>query len=42
MATALREAATWVGCTQVHVDRVTPAELAAPLVAALDAAQAAG
>lgn len=35
MAQALREAATWVGCTQVRVDQVTPRELHAPLVKAL-------
>ncbi|NBE51006.1 winged helix-turn-helix domain-containing protein [Streptomyces boluensis] len=35
MARALREAAEWVGCDQVRVERVTPANLHAPLVAAL-------
>lgn len=31
MASALVEAASWVGCDAVRVDRVTPAELAEPL-----------
>ncbi|MEU0690618.1 winged helix-turn-helix domain-containing protein [Streptomyces uncialis] len=35
MAQALREAAEWVGCDTVRVERVTPAPLAAPLTAAL-------
>jgi uncharacterized protein YcaQ len=35
MATALREAASWVGCSAVVVERVTPQELADPLSAAL-------
>ncbi|MCX5200852.1 winged helix DNA-binding domain-containing protein [Streptomyces sp. NBC_00237] len=35
MAKALWEAASWVGCTEVRVDRTTPAELHAPLRAAL-------
>ncbi|MDQ8705830.1 crosslink repair DNA glycosylase YcaQ family protein [Streptomyces sp. LHD-70] len=35
MAKALREAAEWVGCDQVRVERVTPVELHAPLAAAL-------
>ncbi|MFM9367057.1 winged helix-turn-helix domain-containing protein [Streptomyces sp. Da 82-17] len=35
MARALREAAEWVGCDQVRVERVTPVELRAPLAAAL-------
>ncbi|MGW0737748.1 winged helix-turn-helix domain-containing protein [Streptomyces sp. NPDC002851] len=35
MAAALREAAEWVGCSDVRVERVTPAELRAPLTAAL-------
>ncbi|MFC7310487.1 winged helix-turn-helix domain-containing protein [Streptomyces monticola] len=35
MAKALTEAAGWVGCDQVRVERVTPAELHAPLTAAL-------
>ncbi|SOD64937.1 hypothetical protein SAMN06297387_12014 [Streptomyces zhaozhouensis] len=35
MAQALVEAAGWVGCDQVRVERCTPAELAAPLAAAL-------
>ncbi|MFP3992056.1 crosslink repair DNA glycosylase YcaQ family protein [Streptomyces sp. E11-3] len=34
MATALAEAASWVGCTSVRVERVTPAELHAPLASA--------
>ncbi|MFI5807827.1 winged helix-turn-helix domain-containing protein [Streptomyces sp. NPDC051561] len=37
MAKALWEAASWVGCTDVRVDRTTPAELHAPLLAALKA-----
>ncbi len=35
VAAAVREAATWVGSEAVAVERVTPPELAAPLVAAL-------
>jgi uncharacterized protein len=35
MAQALREAAQWVGCSAVAVERVTPPEVAAPLRAAL-------
>ena len=35
MAAALREAATWVGCDGVSVDRVEPPALAKPLRAAL-------
>jgi hypothetical protein len=35
MAQALREAADWVGCAQVRVERVTPVELTAALGAAL-------
>ncbi|HJY24847.1 MAG TPA: winged helix-turn-helix domain-containing protein, partial [Actinomycetes bacterium] len=35
MAQALREAATWVGCDDVSVDRVEPQALAAPLKHAL-------
>ena len=35
MAAALREAATWVGCDNVVVERVAPAAAAAPLRAAL-------
>lgn len=35
MAQALREAASWVGCEQIRVDKVAPAELAAPLRSAL-------
>jgi uncharacterized protein len=31
MATALREAASWVGCDDVRIDRVEPQALAAPL-----------
>ncbi|MHC0433449.1 winged helix-turn-helix domain-containing protein [Streptomyces sp. O3] len=38
MATALAEAASWVGCTGVRVERVTPPELHAPLAAACAAA----
>ncbi|HEU0132640.1 MAG TPA: crosslink repair DNA glycosylase YcaQ family protein [Mycobacteriales bacterium] len=34
-AAALREAATWVGCDAVAVERVSPPELAAPLRAAV-------
>ncbi|CAM5670236.1 hypothetical protein GCM10010329_35220 [Streptomyces spiroverticillatus] len=37
LAKALWEAASWVGCTEVRLDRTTPAELHAPLRAALDA-----
>lgn len=36
MATALREAAGWVGCDDVAVGRVLPEELGPPLVAALN------
>ncbi|RFU85367.1 winged helix-turn-helix domain-containing protein [Streptomyces triticagri] len=36
MARALTEAASWVGCSDVRVERVTPQELHAPLVSALD------
>jgi hypothetical protein len=39
MAQALREAAEWVGCDAVRVDRVMQPELAAPLAEALDDAQ---
>lgn len=35
LAEALREAATWVGCDAVRVERLDPPELAAPLHAAL-------
>lgn len=35
MAGALREAASWVGAGEIRVERVSPAGLAAPLVAAL-------
>ncbi|HVF05937.1 MAG TPA: crosslink repair DNA glycosylase YcaQ family protein [Frankiaceae bacterium] len=35
VATALREAASWVGCDAVAVERVGPPDLAAPLAAAL-------
>jgi uncharacterized protein len=38
MAAALAEAATWVGCTAVRVERVTPAELTRPLAEAVDRA----
>ncbi|GAA3489165.1 winged helix-turn-helix domain-containing protein [Streptomyces cremeus] len=37
MARALWEAASWVGCTDIRLDRTTPPELHAPLRAALDA-----
>ncbi|MDT0267829.1 crosslink repair DNA glycosylase YcaQ family protein [Streptomyces sp. DSM 44915] len=37
MAQALVEAAAWVGCDQVRVERCTPAELAGPLTAELAA-----
>ena len=37
MASALWEAAAWVGCDQVQIERVEPAALAAPLHAALTA-----
>ncbi len=37
MATALWEAASWVGCDAVAIERVEPPELAAPLHAALTA-----
>ena len=36
MARALREAAAWVGCDNVAVERVTPPSLAGPLSAELD------
>ncbi|MCF6526511.1 winged helix-turn-helix domain-containing protein [Streptomyces sp. JJ36] len=36
MARALREAAGWVGCDTVRVERCTPEKLRAPLTAALD------
>jgi uncharacterized protein YcaQ len=35
MATALREAAAWVSCDDVRLDRVAPTRLAAPLARAL-------
>ncbi|MCF2533918.1 winged helix-turn-helix domain-containing protein [Yinghuangia soli] len=35
MATALREAATWVGCDSVRLERVTPEAARAPLAALL-------
>jgi uncharacterized protein len=35
MAAALAEAATWVGCTAVRVERVSPAELTRPLTEAV-------
>ena len=35
LADGLREAADWVGCDDVRVDRLDPPELAAPLRAAL-------
>jgi hypothetical protein len=31
MAAALLEAAAWVGCDTIRIDRVTPPELAEPL-----------
>ncbi|MET9348891.1 winged helix-turn-helix domain-containing protein [Streptomyces termitum] len=37
IARALREAASWVGCDAVRVERMDPPELAAPLTAALTA-----
>jgi uncharacterized protein len=37
VATALYEAASWVGCDAVAVERVSPAELAAPVAAAVAA-----
>ncbi|MBB5624625.1 winged helix-turn-helix domain-containing protein [Sphaerisporangium krabiense] len=37
MAEALREAATWVGCDDIRVERVVPAEAALPLRSALRA-----
>ena len=40
MAQALREAASWVGCDDVHVEQVMPAEHAPRLAAALARAQA--
>ncbi|GLY76987.1 winged helix-turn-helix domain-containing protein [Actinoallomurus iriomotensis] len=36
LAEALREAAEWVGCDAVRVERIDPPALAAPLAAALD------
>ncbi|WP_433547389.1 winged helix-turn-helix domain-containing protein [Streptomyces sp. CA-294286] len=39
MAEALWEAASWVGCTDVRVDRTLPAETHKPLLAALGAAR---
>jgi uncharacterized protein YcaQ len=39
MARALAEAAQWVGCDNVHIERVSPAALAQPLLTALKAAQ---
>ncbi|UED86027.1 winged helix-turn-helix domain-containing protein [Streptomyces profundus] len=39
MADALVEAASWVGCDQVRVERCTPPELAGPLSAAVAGAQ---
>lgn len=41
MAAALAEAAGWVGCDQVRIERVEPAGLAGPLAAAVAAAGAA-
>ncbi|NGO76839.1 winged helix-turn-helix domain-containing protein [Streptomyces sp. YC504] len=38
MAAALVEAAGWVGCTSVRVEKVTPVELRAPLTAAVKTA----
>ncbi len=38
MAAALVEAAGWVGCTNVRVEKVTPVELRAPLMAAVKTA----
>jgi uncharacterized protein YcaQ len=38
MARALGEAASWVGCTEVRVDRTSPAELHKPLLDALRSA----
>lgn len=35
MAVALREAATWVGCDQVRIEKVTPESARAPLAALL-------
>lgn len=35
MARALREAAEWVGCDAVRIERVNHPDLAAPLTAAL-------
>jgi hypothetical protein len=35
MATALVEAATWVGCTDVRVERVMQDDLRDPLIGAL-------
>jgi hypothetical protein len=37
MATALREAATWVGCDAVRLERVEPPSVVPRLRAALDA-----
>jgi uncharacterized protein YcaQ len=39
MARALAEAARWVGCETVHIERVSPAPLAQPLLTALKAAE---
>jgi uncharacterized protein YcaQ len=36
IATALRAAASWVGCDSVQIDRVTPIELTTPLRRSLD------
>jgi hypothetical protein len=41
MAKALWEAASWAGCARVRVERVEPAELEAPLRAAVEAEGAA-
>jgi hypothetical protein len=40
MADALVEAACWVGCADVRMERVTPVELRSPLIAALGKATA--
>jgi len=40
MAAALREAASWVGCERVRVERVEPAELAEPLRKAAESGEA--
>jgi uncharacterized protein len=37
MARALAEAASWVGCDAIHVDRTSPSALALPLASALKA-----